>query len=236
MPDARAVCCALGENELQRVLHRGLGRSWVVSRDYGWSPDGAPHPFLLGAVTLTPAASRGVLAEVQGTVCDSFADFDAHDMPGRRGERSNPWMYRAPAVTEQQALPVGATIRPVSSDSEVLVWERVVFEANGDPPSRPGELHPAGSQGQPGLSLLLADLHGRPVGAALGLVTPACVVVSAVAVLAEARGLGLGAALTQRVLALGPGDLPATLSSSESGYGGYSRLGFVEVGRPVHWA
>ncbi|WP_420330099.1 GNAT family N-acetyltransferase [Ornithinimicrobium murale] len=69
----------------------------------------------------------------------------------------------------------------------------------------------------------------------MGLVTGSCVVVSAVAVLPEFRGAGLGIALTQRVLALAPG-LPATLSSSEIGHGVYRRLGFVDVGRPIHWA
>ncbi|WP_367889971.1 GNAT family N-acetyltransferase [Serinicoccus kebangsaanensis] len=51
----------------------------------------------------------------------------------------------------------------------------------------------------------------------------------------EFRGTGLGTALTQRALALAPG-LPATLSSSKMGYGVYRRLGFVDVGRPIHWA
>ncbi|WP_425606986.1 GNAT family N-acetyltransferase [Ornithinimicrobium faecis] len=143
-------------------------------------------------------------------------------------------MHRAPAGLDDHPLPVGAAIRPVASDLDVAAWERVVFESNGGPPSRPGELHPAGSQRQPGLSLLLANVRGRPVGAALGLVTGSCVVVSAVAVLPAFRGTGLGTALTQRVLALAPG-LPATLSSSEIGYGVYRRLAFVEVGRPIHW-
>ncbi len=235
MPDVRALQCAEGESALQRVLHRGLGRAWADDGDYGWSPQGAPHRFLLGAVTLTHEAPRRALSEVQGTVCDSFRDFDAYDMPGRRGDESNPWMHRAPAALNAQPLPVGVAIRPVTADSHVAAWERVVFESNGGPPSRPGELHPAGSQRQPGLSLLLADFRGRSVGAALGLVTGSCVVVSAVAVLPEFRGAGLGIALTQRVLALAPG-LPATLSSSEIGHGVYRRLGFVDVGRPIHWA
>lgn len=235
MSDVRAVLCAEGESALQRVLHRGLGQAWAIERDYACSSQGAPHHFLLGAVTLTHEAPSRALCEVQGTVCDSFDDFDADDMPGRRGEESNPWMHRAPAALDAEPLPVGFTIWPVTADADVAVWERVVFESNGGPPSRPGELHPAGSQRQPGLSLLLARFRGLPVGAALGLVTGSCVVVSAVAVLPEFRGAGLGTALTRRVLALAP-DLPATLSSSEVGHGVYRRLGFVEVGRPIHWA
>lgn len=77
-------------------------------------------------------------------------------------------------------------------------------------------------------------VHVEPIGAALGLVTATSVVVSAVAVLPAARGQGLGTALTQHAMRLAP-DLPATLSSSQLGYEVYRRLGFVEVGRPVHW-
>ncbi len=205
-----------------------------MGNDYGWTPEGVPHRFLLGAVTLNMTASAGALAEVQGTVCDSFATFDENDMPSRRRAESNPWMHRAPGAVDDHTLPVGFTIRSVTSDSDTIAWERVVFEANGGPPSRPGELHPAGSQRQPGLSLLLAELNGRPAGGALGLVTRSCLVVSAVAVLPAVRGAGLGTALLQRVLALAS-ELPATLSSSDIGQGVYGRLGFVEVGRPVHW-
>lgn len=183
---------------------------------------------------MTSKASPAPLADVAGIVCDSFAEFDAHDLPGRRSEAANPWMYRHPAAVSEPALPDGVRIRRVTSDADVARWERVVFEANGQEPDPPGELHPAGSQRQPGLSLLLAE-HGRaPVGAAMGLVGEVSVVVSAVAVLPTMRGAGLGTALTLRALALAPG-LPATLTASELSYRIYGRLGFVEVGRPAHW-
>lgn len=234
MSDDRAQLCVRGENHLQSVLHRGLGGQWRVGDHYAWAPAGAPHQFLLGALTLTSKVSPASLADVGGIVCDSFAEFDAKDMTGRRGEAANPWMYRHPATLSESALPGEVRIRRATSDADVARWEQVVFEANGQEPDPPGELHPAGSQRQPGLSLLLAEQVGAPVGAAMGLVGELSVVVSAVAVLPPMRGAGLGTALTQRVLALAP-DLPATLTASELSYGIYGRLGFVEVGRPVHW-
>ena len=78
----------------------------------------------------------------------------------------------------------------------------------------------------------LARLDARPVGTARVRVVEDVAKVQRVAVLAEARGTGAGAAIMRAVL-----DDPAlprrfTLGSQESAVGFYERLGFRIVGEP----
>lgn len=226
--------CAEGESRLQAALHAGLGRRWVVGDKIGWAPAGAAHPLLFGAVTLDRDPPIEELLGVAGTICDSHAELTSRALPGRTGQPAPPWMFRKAGPLSRPLPADGVRIRRVTADAEVTVWERIVFRANSVEPDLPGELHPPGSQRYPGLTLLLAEREGEPIGAALGLVSPSCVTVSAVAVLPASRRAGTGTALTTAVLGLAP-DRPATLSTSRLGAGIYTRLGFVEVGSAVHW-
>lgn len=232
--DAAVRMCAEGESRLQAALHAGLGHSWLVRGMIGWDPAGAPHPLLLGAVTLARNPPIDALLAASGTICDSYAELTPHAVPGRTAQPAPPWMLRRPAPLSHTPSIDEVHIRRVTADAEVIVWERVVFQANRAEPAMPGELHPPGSQRYPGLALLLAEREGEPVGAALGLVSSSCVTVSAVAVLPPSRRAGIGTALTAAVLALAP-DKPATLSTSRLGAGIYRRLGFQEVGSALHW-
>ncbi|WP_050348508.1 GNAT family N-acetyltransferase [Arsenicicoccus sp. oral taxon 190] len=239
-PDGRTgladvALCAQGEAAMQRVLHVGLGSRWRADDEIAWSLDPAPHRYLLGAVTLRPDVPAARLVGLPGTVCDSFGSLSQADLPGRAPEPENVWMVRHPAPLPPSPSLPGLDVRPVVTDDEVQLWERITFEANGAPPDRPGELHPRGSQRQAGLTLWLAVRGGRPVGTSLGIVASGCVTVSAVAVLPEARGRGIGSALTRSVIASAP-TLPATLSASEDALGVYERLGFVALARSVHWS
>jgi len=227
--------CAAGEAAFQRAAHQGLGRPWVQSHEVAWAPESAGHPFLFAAVTLVP---RPKLPDVlRGRVCDSFAALAVADLPGPgwRSEDADPWMVRPPlAVPPAPELP-GLRITQVETDAETEIFERTAFlAAGGQPPARTGELHPAGSQRTNGLDLFVAQVDGRPIGTALAMDYENGVLISAVSVMPDARGRGVGAALTITALQ-GAAGRPATLFATAAGLGLYRRLGFVEIGRHRDW-
>ena len=231
----QAALCAHGEHELQAALHEHLGSAWGVDGGFASVDQSAPHPILFGGVTLEPEASGTQLADVGGPVCDSFAVFTPEDMPGREADTSEMWMVRdagLPAV-EMPELD-GVQIREAASMPEVERWEAVSLIANGAERGETGALHPAASLGDPRLRFLQAEADGEVVGTALGMVGTETLTVSTVRVMPEARGRGIGRALTAAVLQLSS-SLPATLSAMEMGRGIYQRLGFQDVGRPAHW-
>jgi GNAT superfamily N-acetyltransferase len=116
-----------------------------------------------------------------------------------------------------------------------LLFERAAFVAvTGQPPERPGELHPAGSAEQPGLALFLALSGGEPVGTALSVVHPGGLAVSAVGVRADHRRRGIGALLSAAAVDVAS-DRPATLTASALGERMYRELGFERVGQGLDW-
>lgn len=234
MIDPRVGVCAAGESTLQGALHSGLDHRWISHGGWAGNPEGSPHPFLFGAVTVEREVSPECLADVVGPICDSFAQLKARSLKGRTPESGPPWMFREPDPLSDRRVSPDVVIRRVREDTEVSEWERIVFVANGSEPTTTGELHPAGSQNYPGLTLFLAEGDGELLGAGLGLEGPDSVTVSAVAVLPHHRGQGIGTALTAAALRLAT-QKPATLSTSELGRGAYQRLGFHEVGRATHW-
>lgn len=227
--------CAHGEAAWQRAAHEGLGKAWLddgsgVAR----APDGAAHPFLLGAVTLAPHPT--LPGSISGRVCDSYATLGVEDLPeGYTPHAADPWMSRPPGPDVPRDPVPGLFVTEVESDRDTVLFEHTAFvAAGGQPPRRRGELHPPGSQRVPGLHLLLASVDGVPCGTALAVEHEHGLVISAVAVVPELRGRGIGAALTAAALDVAP-DRPATLAASAAGLPVYRRLGFREVTRPIHW-
>lgn len=229
--NAEAIAlCAHGEAAWHAVAYAALGAAWaddgVLARGFG---DATPHPFLLGAVTLTPDA--GVPRDVPGSVCDSFARLS---LAGYEAEPTGFWMIADAARDVRRPAVPGVTIRRVATDDDVAWFETVAFLAvDGRPPSRPGELHPPGSQRLPGLTLLVAEIDGEGVGTALSVATAQANTIGAVAVMPAHRGRGIAGALTGAAIAVAPG-VPAVLSATPAGRGVYRRLGFTELGRPLH--
>lgn len=226
--DAIALC-AHGEAAWHAVAYAALGAEWVDDDALARGFDDVPHPFLLGAVTLTP--DTVVPDDVPGVVCDSFARLR---LPGRRAEPTGFWMIRDAGQTVRSPAVPGLVIRRVETDDDVGWFENLAFlAADGRPPGRPGELHPPGSQHLPGLTLLVAEIDGEGVGTALLVATGRANNIGAVAVMPAHRGRGVAGALTEAAIAVAP-EVPAVLSATPAGHGVYLRLGFTEVGRPLH--
>jgi ribosomal protein S18 acetylase RimI-like enzyme len=80
---------------------------------------------------------------------------------------------------------------------------------------------------------LLARVDGRPVATALGLLAGEGIVIVNVATVPDARGRGIGRAVTLAAMHAGAdaGATIAVLQSTEMGHGVYQRLGFEEYGR-----
>jgi len=225
--------CAAGEAAWQEAAYAGLRMEWRRQDGLAWGPSGAPHRFLLAAVTLTPvpALPTRLIGGMLGVIRDSWGALAPEDVPGWTPVPDGPWMIRAPAPC---AVPAVAGVT-VERTRDPLLFERTAFlAAGGAPPEEPGELHPADSGDVPGLHLFLARREGSPVGTALAVEHDRGVIVNGVAVLGAERRRGVGSALTATALNVAPG-LPATLTASDLGQGTYRRLGFEPLGQPVNW-
>jgi ribosomal protein S18 acetylase RimI-like enzyme len=132
-------------------------------------------------------------------------------------------------------LPEGASIEPVRDRATFRTWLDVLVEGFAMPPEIGDAYVPFGELGF-GDDLptrpLLAFLDGRPVATALGALAGEGVVIANVTTVAEARGRGLGRAITLAAMHAGAasGARMAVLASTEMGQSVYRRLGFEEFG------
>ena len=139
-------------------------------------------------------------------------------------------------------LPNGATLEAVGDLPTFRAWLDVVV-AGFEMPSIMGEtfLKFGGLGFGPGTPLLLlARLDGRPVSTALAAVAAGGVILSNVATLPDARGRGLGRAITLAAMRHGAeaGARIAVLQATEMGRGVYHHLGFEDFGvyRSLTWS
>lgn len=225
----RLEVCVAGEAAWLTAAHAALGAPWRVGNGIAWAPSGPAHRFLLGAITLAPRPR--LPKPLAGTVRDSWASL-AGEMPaGWQPVQGDPWMFRYPGRCSARAV-AGMTI---TRTRDSLLFEETAFiAASGVGPARAGELHPRGSENIAGLHMFLATLNKRPVGTALALAHRSGVIISAVAVMADHRRLGIGAALTSAAANVAPAQ-PATLTASAAAYETYRRLGFKAAGHPTDW-
>ncbi|MFN8467620.1 MAG: GNAT family N-acetyltransferase [Caldilineaceae bacterium] len=138
-------------------------------------------------------------------------------------------------LDSELALPRGLTIKVVEDEAALDVWAEIAAVGTGFAPPvaamvRRLELE-VGLRPLNGLRRYMGYLDGIPV-AVSGLVLHAGVAgIFAVATLPQARGQGIGSALTRIPLldALAGGYRVGTLQASEMGYPVYKKLGFETV-------
>ena len=132
-------------------------------------------------------------------------------------------------------------LEPPASLIELHSWHQVHVDpgahcASWFWPADPMSLDEAVAHYRQGVEMggmLLARRNGQPVATALAVVDGDAVAIYNVATLPEARGRGIGGAITLAALRdarLGGATL-GVLESSEMGYGVYRRIGFREAGR-----
>ncbi|RTL63688.1 MAG: N-acetyltransferase [Pseudonocardiaceae bacterium] len=139
-----------------------------------------------------------------------------------------PFMVR-PAADGVVAPPRGVTVEEVTGPASLAEWDHVL--ADGYP--APHSPAPPALLGGP-TRFWLARLDGRPVAAALSHTAHDVVSVEAVATLPDARGRGIGAAVTHAATVADPA-APAVLIASDAGVGVYRGLGYLPVTRWTLW-
>lgn len=143
-----------------------------------------------------------------------------------------------PATTERQAdaPSEGVRVAEVADDSDLAVWIDVIARSYGwrDPPrARDMEaLYDPVSAPAAGRRQLLARIGGEGVGCASLFEADGQAWVTNVGTVPEARGRGVGAAVTSACLdlAVARGHARAWLAASAMGRPLYERLGFVSTG------
>jgi GNAT superfamily N-acetyltransferase len=232
---------ARGESLWHRLGLAALGVGWVERGEVARRTR-PTTPVFLGALSLRAGVPAAWLAaavdDLEGEVAVRDAG-GAEDL-GPFGfvlQAREPWMLRRPAPVGLGPAPAGLEVRPCRAPAEVELFERTSVEAFTGTTAGwvPGAIHPpAASLRVPGLTLLLARLHGQPVGTAIAAADGTVLNVAGVAVVRHARRQGIGTRLILASLAVAPA-LPAVLSSSEDGHPVYRTLGFADVGSSAVW-
>jgi len=185
------------------------------------------------AITLDVSASPPDLADVHGSLCDSWSALDLVPL-GFRERLREPWFMRRPGEIGASASPSELEIVHVTTPAEVAEFEAVSARAFGGEDARidSGAIHPVTILEDPRMTMLTGHADGRPVAVAMSYRTGEAVGIYGVATIASARRRGYGSALTRALL---EPDLPAVLSPSPEGEGIYRRLGFEPVGELCQW-
>jgi GNAT superfamily N-acetyltransferase len=139
------------------------------------------------------------------------------------------------ALPAEVPHPVGLTIQPVEDEAALRSWAQVMrlgFRLPERGEQRLYELF-AGLGGTGRLQSYLASLNGRPVGTAQVFLGAGVAGVYQVTCLPDARGQGIGAAVTLAPLreARHKGYCISILQASRLGYPVYRRLGFRDYGK-----
>jgi GNAT superfamily N-acetyltransferase len=232
---------ARGESVWHRLGLAALGIGWVEDGTVA-RRTAASSPVFLGALSLRAGVPAALLAAAVAHLPDEVAVRDAGGTGdlGPLGfvlQAREPWMLRRPGPLDGPPPRPGLVVTPCRTPAEVESFERTSVEAFTGTTAgwSPGSIHPAeASLRVAGLTLLLARLHGRPVGTAIAARDGTVLNVGGVAVVAAARRQGVGARLIAACLATAPG-VPAVLSSSEDGHPLYRSLGFADAGPSALW-
>ena len=232
---------ARGESVWHRLGLAALGVDWVEDGEVARRTQ-PTTPVFLAALSLRAGVAAAVLARaVEGLDTElAVRDAGGTENLGPLGfvlQGREPWMVRPPGPLEPGPSLPGLEVIPCRSPAEVELFERTSVEGFTGSASgwSPGTIHPPeASLRVRGLALLLARLHGRPVGTAIAATDGTVLNVGGVAVVEAARRQGIGTHLTLACLATAP-TLPAVLSSSDQGHTLYQTLGFADAGPTALW-
>lgn len=172
----------------------------------------------------------------------SFLVFSAWPTPdlsphgfGRVGHP--PLMVRMPAPMAVEPAD-GLEVRPVADAETAADWERVLVDGYPEPglqPVQAGCLLPEAALAVERWRHWVGYVDGRPAGSSSAWVGDHHADVTFVATMPEARGRGVGRAMTATATAVAV-DRPAMLLSSDPGRGVYLRLGYRSLLRFTLWA
>jgi GNAT superfamily N-acetyltransferase len=232
---------ARGESVWHRLGLAALGVDWVSDGQVARRTQ-PTTPVFLAALSLRAGVPAERLARaVEGLETElAVRDAGGSEDLGPFGfvlQGREPWMVRPSGPPGPAPSLAGLEVAPCRAPAEVELFERTSVEAfTGSAAGwSPGTIHPpAASPRVPGLTLLLARLHGQPVGTAIAATDGTVLNVGGVAVLQAARRQGIGTHLTLACLATAP-TLPAVLSSSDDGHPLYRTLGFTDAGPTALW-
>ena len=170
-----------------------------------------------------------------------FSPWSTPDLTGAGFGRIGhpPLMLRMPGTAATDGIRVdGLEIRPVDGEAGARDWERTLVDGFPEPALQPvqhGCLLPGRALAAEGWRWWVGYLGGRPVSVSAAHVGPHHVHVEFIATVEEARGRGIGRALTAVATDAVP-TLPAMLISSDAGRSVYERLGYRSLLRFTLWA
>jgi hypothetical protein len=141
-----------------------------------------------------------------------------------------PFMIRAPGG-EAPPDPPGLVVREAASGSDMADFAHAL---EGYPTPDAGAFADARLLEVPGMHFWVGYLDGRPVACSAAHVSDACVDVEFIAACEEARGRGIGKAMTWRATLADP-TKPAVLIASDPGQPVYEAMGYLRVQRMTMW-
>jgi hypothetical protein len=216
--------------------------AWLASfgQRFAWDNDAwraldAPHFIYFAGITLRPDAAAPSVAEVPGTVCDSWSSLDLAPF-GFKADGSEAWFYREPGPLESETPRPELELVRVSTPAELEEFEAVSVRGfeNEEATVEAGSIHPATILDDARMLMWLGRVDGNAVAAAMSYRTDSAVGVFGVTTVGSARGRGYGTALT-RVATLADSGLPAILAPSAMAERLYQRLGYRRVGELRKW-
>jgi len=210
----------------------GIDHPVLANAAFRTDDDADPTELLTRAREFFGARSRGFALWARAGIGIDDDLLAAAEIAGMEVNYEMPEMI-LPSPVEEARLPVGASLRRVGSEQELLAYWDVVASAYGSL-GFPPELFDAcrGSRAlldDPDSALFLACVDGEPAAVAMTVVTHGIAGVYWVGTLEHARGSGLGRAVTAAAINAGfdLGGEAASLQASHMGRSIYEAMGFT---------
>jgi hypothetical protein len=240
-----------GEAEAFAELGRARGDRVAENGEFGLMMADGASPSLFGNVVVLrrpllehewPGAARTMheyFAEREG---GAFLTFCAWPTPDVRnlgfGAVGHPPLMLRPTGPDAAPLPDGFEIRAVTDATTAAQYERTLVLGYPVPeidPDATGSFINPDADAAPRWRHFLGVLDGAPVATGSAFVDDSHVHVEFISTIAEARGRGVGYAITAAAT-FAAADRPALLIASDLGKPVYDRLGYLTISRFTLWA